>query len=147
MIVEKHTLYGILLGIFLYCICEIKLILIITIVLASILIDVDHFFYYIFKFKQYNPLKMSTYFRRYSELRNSTTMLPIFIFHNIETVILLYLISLAFPIFIYILFGVIFHMILDWMVMPIKRYPGVIKISLIWVLIENNRRKRGCPKW
>ena len=143
---EQHALIGIIVAIML-SIMGLPLPYIVLIVMVSIFIDIDHFFYYIIKFKKYNPFKMNKYFRRYERLRNSTTMLPIFIFHNFETIIILLILSFIFPIMFYVLIGVLLHMIMDWIVMPTKKYPMIIKLSLILVLLENRRRKNGHSKW
>lgn len=117
------------------------------IILTSILIDIDHVVNYIIKFKNCNISEMFRYFNRRNSLNNNNIILPVFLFHNFETIILLILISCVSYTATCILLGVLLHMILDWIVIPVKRYPAIIKISLIWTLIENNRRKKGHPKW
>ena len=114
---------------------------------ASILLDVDHLFYYVWKYRQYNLWIMNKYFRTEGHFENPRIMLPILIFHNIETIILLIILSIFFPLMVYALIGVVLHMILDWIAMPGYRYPKVIKLSLILILLENSRRKRGNPRW
>lgn len=142
---KNHLLIGIAIGVLLF-IGGMPLCPILLIIISSVLIDIDHYFYYVIKYKKYNPLKMTECFRKHYDLSILTNMLPVLIFHNIETMILLIILSYIFPYIIYIFIGFIIHMILDWMVMPYMNYPCVIKLSLIWVIIENNRRKRGCPK-
>lgn len=146
MLSEHHALFGIGLGIGLF-IGDMPLVPILLIICASILIDIDHILDYMIRFKSCNISNMNKYFRRKTCLNNNNIILPLFIFHNLEAIILLIILSFIFPIVSYITIGVFIHMTLDWMVMPTKRYPAVIKISLIWVLIENSRRKRGKHKW
>jgi len=117
------------------------------IICASLMIDIDHALNYVFIFKRYNVMEMISYFKREAVLKNSLTPLPVFIFHNYETLFILAVLSGFFPFVTYILAGVIFHMVLDWGVIPAHRYPTVIKLSLILVLIENRRRRKGYCKW
>ena len=146
MMIEQHVLVGIGLAIVLF-ISGLSLVPIALIIGASILIDIDHFFDYVFKFKKGSLAGINKYFRRKVILMKTTTPLPIFIFHNFETIIILSIASIFCPLMIYILAGVILHMTLDWLVMPTPAYPAIIKLSLILVLIENSRRKRGDPRW
>ncbi len=128
-------------------ILDVELFSIFLIIFASLAIDIDHALNYIFIFKRYDIREMLSYFKRESILKNSTTPLPVFIFHNYETLLILAILSVFFPFMVFILAGVIFHMILDWCVMPVHRYPAVIKMSLIMVLLENRRRRKGYYKW
>lgn len=147
MMIKGHLICGVALAIVLW-VLGIGAIPIILIICASILIDVDHIINYIAIFKRCNPIEMYMYFRRDGVvLSNSTIPLPVFIFHNYETIFILAVLSGFFPFVIYILAGVMLHMVLDWGVMPTNRYPAVIKLSLILVLIENRRRRRGYSKW
>ena len=146
MMPKGHIICGIVLGVFLWLL-GIEIIPILLIISASILVDIDHVINYIAKFNRYNILEMNKYFRRDVCLRNSNEPLPIFIFHNYETLIILAILSIFSPSMIYLFIGVVFHMILDWLVMPTDKYPAIIKISLIMVLIENSRRKGSNPKW
>ena len=111
------------------------------------MIDIDHAFNYIFIFRKYNVMEMIRYFKREAVLKKSLNPLPVFVFHNYETLIILTILSVFFPFVTYILAGIMFHMILDWGVLPADRYPPVIKLSLILVLIENRRRRKGYYKW
>ncbi len=120
---------------------------ILLVIWASLAIDIDHALNYIFIFKRYNIIEILNYFKRKVVLKNSTAPLPVFIFHNYETLLILAVLSWFFPFVTYILAGIIFHMVLDWCVLPAHRYPPVIKLSLILVLIENRRRRKGYYKW
>jgi len=143
MMPSKHILAGIMFSI-IFFILGFPILYIVLMIATSILIDIDHVFYYVAKFKRINPIEMNRYFKKDAHLENSNNLLPLLIFHNMETLILLVILSIYFPIFSYILIGVLIHMILDWKAMPILGYPLIIKLSLILVIIENKKR---CNKW
>ncbi len=74
---------------------------------TGFLIDVDHYIYYVFRFKKFNLVKCYKYFITHH--RNH-----ILIFHTIEFNIILVLLALfVHNIFILMLFGTIPHFILD----------------------------------
>lgn len=115
---------------------------------TSILIDIDHVFDFMIKFKRLNIVDLFLYFnRKRIPLINSVIPMPLFIFHNIETLIVLALLSQIFPFVIYIIAGTIFHLALDLAIIDTNKCPVIIKTSLIMVLIENYRRKKGRPQW
>jgi len=143
---REHLVCGVALAVVLW-ILGIGFIPICIIILASILIDIDHAINYINIFKRCNIIEMFSYFRRDVSLKNSTIPLPVFIFHNYETIFIIALLSQFYPFMLFVLAGVAFHMFIDWGVMPTDRYPAVIKLSLILVLLENGRRRRGYSKW
>lgn len=147
---KQHMLFGIGISIVLL-LSGVPSTMVILILLTSVLIDIDHFFYYAIKFKCCDIHKMYNYFLEEVDRRKSTIMLPVMIFHNMETLILLslatLLISSASYILLCVTIGITIHLLLDWWVMPTKSDPSIIKISLIGTVLENSRRKRGCPRW
>ncbi len=146
MMPDKHLIYAVLISALFYLFGA-DLFPLIILVVASILIDIDHAFDYIFKFKNCSWNKAKFYFKRERNLKHSNESLPVFIFHNVETLLALLIMSIFYPIFIFIFAGVYIHLLLDWKVVPTDRYPIIIKLSLILVLIENSRRKRGRGRW
>ena len=146
MMPNGHLRYGLGLSLVLLLI-GIKPLPVIFILASSILIDMDHMINYFVKFRSLNLVRMNQYFRRNPHLENLENPLPILIFHNLETLALLLAASSLFPLLVYVLIGFVFHLMLDWKVMPTERYPLIIKLSLIGVILENRRRKRGNPRW
>jgi len=141
MMPNKHIFFGIMFSI-LFFILGIPITYIVLIIATSILIDIDHALYYIIRFKKINPIEMNRYFMADACLENNDNLLPVLIFHNFETLMLLVILSIFFPIVLSIFIGVLIHMILDWKAMPTLRYPPIIKLSLILVLLENKRRSK-----
>ena len=81
--------------------------------LASVLIDVDHYLFYIFKKKNFNLVKAYRYYQKPKR--------ELFIFHTIEFFILFLLLTFLFTVFPFsfsfllwtIFFGILFHQVLD----------------------------------
>ena len=146
MMPNKHLAYAVLASTLLY-VCGVDLFPLFIFIMSSVLIDIDHAFDYLFKFKNYSWNEAKIYFKREGTLKRSNEILPVFIFHNIETLLVLLIASFFYPIFIFIYAGIYLHLFLDWKVMPANRHPIIIKLSLMLVLIENYRRKRGIGRW
>jgi len=88
---------------------------------SSVLIDVDHYAYYVFIKKNFNLIKAYNWFvrKRKKWIRISIEERkkyknPILIFHGIEFWILLLILSFYYKPFWFILIGVFFHLFLDY---------------------------------
>ena len=79
----------------------------IIVFLSGFFIDVDHYLYYIIKFKDWNLKKAYKihFKKKYKD--------KLHIFHTIEFYLLIVSLNLLYPFFSYILIGVSFHLILD----------------------------------
>ena len=83
--------------------------------LASVLIDFDHYILYISRKKNFNIFKAYSYFRRDAEreLLKEGKKRVLFVFHNIEILLALFILSLFINFFVPILLGYAFHLIID----------------------------------
>lgn len=98
-----------------------------TIWLASFLIDIDHYAFYSFYKKDFNPKHASKWFyeknKYYLSLprkeRKKAITAPC-LFHGIEIIIVLLILAYFFNLFLFILLGFLFHEILD--LINITRY-------------------------
>jgi hypothetical protein len=121
----------------------------IVIFLSSwLLIDLDHYFRYVYLTKNLSPVKFWKWSmeqkRKYEQLskeEKSRRKKPVFIFHGIEFWILLALLSLLSRFFLLILAGILMHMLADWADMLVKREDITYKISAIYTAINNSRKK------
>ena len=75
----------------------------------GVLIDADHYLYYIFKFKKFNPFKAHTYFEN---IKDATHLL--LIFHCVEWCLVLLVLALYFEVAFYALLGFTGHIALDY---------------------------------
>ena len=113
--------------------------------LSSFLIDVDHYLYYVYKQKDHNLARAYRWFVKNGEAfyklkpeEQKKYKRTIFLFHGIEFwVILLLLLMLFNEIFLFILIGIVIHMILDFIDIYNKKQPYYIKISQIYTHRKN----------
>jgi hypothetical protein len=144
MMVKIHVLLGAISALFLIFL-HIAPVYALIFFLASVLIDTDHYLYYAFKNKDLSLrnayawfLKSKAKWRKLSlaEKKKSTTIN--LAFHSIELLIIVFLLSFYDKIFLFILAGMVFHLLVDYI--EIVRYndPLFIKFSQIYIMIRNN---------
>lgn len=152
MMPKEHSIYGAIMGtlfLILYLIFSIinpemyqisikLLIIIVPLFLAvTILIDIDHPLYYIFKMKSINIKRIISCCRYGDDFKNSS--LYILVFHNVEVLGVLLILTMVYPqfqlIFIVMFLAILTHLILDWIVVKDLGYNPIAKISLIGVIV------------
>jgi hypothetical protein len=113
------------------------------------LIDSDSPMIYFIKNKTINPRKFIEYYNKRKKVWKSLTLeekkefkYPIRIFHNLEFLLLLTLISIKVSFIFYLLIGFFFHLVLDWVYKFSKRENILKKVSLIYVLIKNKNKTK-----
>jgi hypothetical protein len=107
MLPRWHLLFGLLFAYVVYWFTSITIFQAIIIFLASFLIDVDHYLWYIYKKKNWN-LKKAIYF-----LKTNKKLKTLMIFHTIEFHIIIGLLSFFWRGFFYIFIGMFFHSLVD----------------------------------
>ena len=111
---------------------------------ASVLIDIDHYIYYIYKTKKLNPIKAYTWYRGHQRRckkipkeKKSEVHFGTYFLHGIE--ILMILFALGFfvsPVFYFILIGFTFHLICD-LSLEITLFNEYNKISVIYAFLKS----------
>lgn len=136
---KQHFLYGTIFGIILWTIfSEISLLEAGIVIAASVLIDVDHYIYYIFDKKDLSLKNAYALFSKEDKAwkklprkeRNKMSPPPFFL-HGIEPLTIIALLGFyVSPLFYYIALGFIFHLILDYI--ELWKYADLYnKISVI----------------
>ena len=115
MKVSVHILFSI--GLFLVLLPFFKLFALIPLI-SSILIDIDHYFYYASTRKEVNIRNTYSFFMQLRQRRDEkkqTNKILYFLapFHTIEFIVLILILSLFSEIFALIALGIIFHLIID----------------------------------
>lgn len=101
---------------------------------TNVLIDIDHYPIYIWKFKSLSLKKAHNYFKNLKECKD------ILLFHNMEFIILILIISFFYKILFLVFLGIAFHLVSDIYadyVRNIKR-----SYSITFWLIKNLVTKR-----
>ena len=114
--------------------------------LSSVLIDFDHYLYYVVKKKDFSLRNAYRYFIEgrkiwlsLSKKQKETFESGIIIFHGIECWILLILLIFVSKLFIFVLIGIAIHMILDFIDLYRHNLPLHTKFSQIWVHKRNKK--------
>jgi hypothetical protein len=80
---------------------------------GSILIDVDHYIFYIFRRRRFDVKGMFAYFEALQEIQHHIPYAGICIFHTVEFYLLVYLLSRTYPLLVPVFVGMLFHFGLD----------------------------------
>lgn len=148
MYVSKHISLGIIFCLFLLILFpEINTLNLVILFLSSVLIDVDHYLYFAFKNKSIS-LKNAYFwfidFRAHLEKfkkknKGKNIKAPFCIFHTIEFHVLILLLSLFFPILLYVLSGILFHSLVDIVDLVSRKSLYLREYSLILFFKRRNR--------
>jgi hypothetical protein len=144
MLPKTHILFGFIFSLFLFLFFpEISLAGIIIIFVSSVLIDTDHYLFYVWlkkdlslKNSYYWFLSKSKQFEKLSlkEKKKLINPAPCF-FHGIEAILVLILLSFIHVFFFYVLVGFLFHQFLDLISIVKKGYAynhiGIQTLNLI----------------
>ncbi len=149
MYIKYHIIFGAVFSTLIFVLFpEIKLIGLLLIFLSSVLIDTDHYLFYIYKKKDWNlkraydwnmiklkktlnlPKKQRKYAQHY-----------FFIFHGFELLLLLYIFSIYISdLFFFILIGASFHLISD-ILTEILYFNSIAKISIVHSFFKYKKYK------
>ena len=78
---------------------------------SAVLIDVDHYLNYIFKFKKFNIRKAYIFYRDRDRQKKRPKLL--FIFHTWEVLVAIFILGMFYQIFWFIFLGFFIHMLED----------------------------------
>jgi len=131
MLPKYHILFGFLFTYIIYWVSSITIFQASLIFFASVLIDFDHYLWWV-KRKNTWSLKKSYFFHKNLHNRKKPIMM---IFHTIEFLLIVGILSLYFNFFIFILIGMIFHSLVDIIYFYHEKMMYVREFSLIRYLI------------
>lgn len=148
MLPKWHILYGYIFSLILIYFFNFSLSAGLVVFLASIFIDLDHVLIYFLKTRNLHPLKFYNWslvrkeiWSKLSSNEKEDFRRPHFILHGIEAVVILSFLSFLHEFFFWVLLGVLFHLILDFIILFYEREHVSIKTSQIWLWQRNKNRK------
>lgn len=133
MLPKTHAILGFIFSTLSYFTFPITIFQAILIFLSSFLIDFDHYWFYVKKTKDWN-LKRASNWKVYLSKKHKPIM---HIFHTIEFIILIIILSFFWNIFLFILIGMLFHSILDIIDLIYRKVINIREFSLIRYLIRD----------
>lgn len=131
MLPKYHILSGFLFAYIIYWFSSITIFQATLIFLSAVLIDFDHYTFYVQKKKDWS-LKNAYLWHKALPKKHKPVMHPL---HAIEFIILVTILSFYFNVFFFILIGMLFHSILDIIDMFYNHKIGIREFSLIRYLI------------
>ncbi len=150
MLVSRHIIFGFIFSILLFILFpSITLLFASIIFLSSVLMDIDHYLLFVFQNKDMSLKRAYNYFycehKKFynsSKKENLKKVHPHFILHGVEFVLILIILTLPFPVLVFILIGVLFHLILDYIDLINHGQSLHSKTSQIHLFIKNKKRKK-----
>lgn len=149
MLPKWHVLFGAIFSIIVAYFFSLDLFQASLIFLSSVLIDFDHYLWFVFN-KQ--SISLSKSFKWFKDKRDVIIHLPeceresykrvIFLFHGIEFWLILSLLSLLYKPLWFVLIGVFFHMILDYIDLIYIKEPLYSKFSQLFVFFKNKGKRK-----
>ncbi len=149
MLPKTHILFGAIFSLLLFSLFPnfIGLTGAIIIFLSSVLIDFDHYMYYIYKKKNLNLRRSYLWFLNskkeiisMKEEEREKYKFSLLIFHGIECWILLLFLLFINRVFLFILIGILVHMTLDFIELYQNKVPFYIKFSQVYTHIKNKNK-------
>jgi hypothetical protein len=148
MLPKWHILYGYSLALVLIYFFQFSLFAGFIVFLASITIDVDHFFIYVIKTKNFS-VKKAYYWHKKNRDKwiavnpcdKKKYVISHYVFHGLELILILILLSYIHDFFFWALLGAILHLILDYCEIISYKSSLVPKISQIWLWQRNKNKK------
>ncbi len=146
---KQHIIFGLIFSILIFFVFpSIELTGFLIIFLSSVLIDVDHYLYYVYEKKDWNLRRAYKWFcsrslryRKLSIKERKNEKNCFYSLHGIEILALLYIFGKFFHIyFFYILIGFAFHLFLDISYERFFNYK-LEKISVIWDYLRFRNQK------
>ncbi len=146
MLPKWHILFGAVLSLGLYFF-GVSLFNSIIVFIASVLIDVDHYLYYVFTKKDFS---LKNAYKKGCKKYNKFYKLPakkrekykedISIFHGIEFWILLFFLSFFYNLS-FVISGIAFHIFLDFIDLYNKKEHFYMKLSSVYTYFKNKNKK------
>ena len=133
MLPKTHIILGAIFSVLIYFIFQITLFQASLILFASIFIDVDHYVFYVSRKKNFN-LKKAYYWHKGLPKNHKTIM---HIFHTLEFMILILILSFFWNGFFFIFIGMVFHSALDLIDIFYNYKFGVRELSFIRYILRS----------
>jgi len=149
MLPKAHFVLGFLFAAVLFCLFpDIGLIGALIIWASSVLIDVDHYTWYVSKGKDFSLRKAYNYdvlkgqkMAKLSREERNKYKNEILFLHGFEPLLAIYLLSFIWPILFFVFIGFVYHLLTD-IYYEISRGYRVDKISLIYDIINYKKLKK-----
>ncbi|MBI2650792.1 hypothetical protein HYX04_05800 [Candidatus Woesearchaeota archaeon] len=111
------------------------------ILMGGVLIDADHYFWYVYTYKNFNIVKSYKFFIKNLKINDFTNVEgAVLIFHTIEFLLVMVLFSFYNKFLLLFTIGLLSHYLLDfiWFYFILKRF--ILNHSIIWWIVNNKHK-------
>lgn len=144
-----HILFGFMVSYILVLFGWISLTGGIIVFLSSVLIDVDHYLWYVWKKKDFNLGNAIKWYYQYekhfsdkSKEEKEKYEFPAYIFHSLIFWLIILILGLKINVFfIWVLIGIGIHIVADFFVLRYHRVPWYLKVFPCFVMLRNKNKK------
>ena len=134
-----HFLFSSIVAIIFYPLFKWKILLILA---GGVLIDIDHYFWYILKYKDFNIINSYKFYIKNIETNNYKNVIGILlIFHTIEFLLVMIILSYYFEFAFIFTIGLLSHYLLDYTFLYFVVKKSITSNSIILWLIKNQIQK------
>lgn len=146
MMPKWHILFGFIFSLIIVSFFNLSWIQGAIVFISSILIDLDHYVLYIFKERNFHPLRFwnwSLYrtkkWKGFSKKEKKLHRESHFLLHGVETILVLFILSFIWEFFFWVFLGFSFHIFLDICERIFSREHIAVKFSQIWIWQRNKQ--------
>lgn len=131
-----HLIFALFLAALLYPIFNWKVLFILA---GGVLVDVDHYLWYIYKYKKFNIINSYKFYLKNIEVNDYSNVYGILlIFHTIEFLLLMILLSFYIEFALIFTIGLVLHYLLDLIFLYILPKRIIANHSIIWWIVKNH---------
>ena len=146
MLPKTHGIFGVIFALILINFFGFSDIAGLVVFLSSVLIDVDHYLQILFSSgeislrRAYNShVSKRNAFRTLNSRDKGTYKHKHFVFHGIEFIIILWTLSFLSIVFYWVLLGVVFHLLLDYIDIFLHRGSFMAKFTQVGLWVRNKK--------
>ena len=109
---------------------------------GGVLIDIDHYFWYILKYKDFNLINSYKFYTKNIETNNYTNVMGILlVFHTIEFLLAMIILSFYFELALIFTIGLLLHYLLDFIFLYfVVKKPITNNSILSWYLKTKSKK-------
>ena len=150
MLPKQHIIYGAIFSLALFILVpQVTLTKAIIVFLAAVLIDIDHYLFYVIDKKDFSLKNSFKWYKKHAKnwLKMSPTTRekykrPVILCHGIEFLLIILILSLFSQTFLFISVGVLFHFTLDFHQAKIDKEPFYVKFSQLYTYFKTKTKPR-----
>lgn len=135
-----HFLVSVILAIVFYPLFNWRVLFVFS---GGFLVDIDHYLWYILKYKKFNVIECYRFFAIEAEENKYKDVIgSLLIFHTIEFLLLMLMLSFYIDLALIFTIGLLAHYLLDLIFLYFVPKRFIANHSLIWWLIKNRERQK-----